>query len=279
MAGDWIKIEHALPNKPEVMAMAEELGISELEVVGHLVCFWTWVDQNLSEKCPAVSGTKRGLDRVAGRTGFAQAMINAGWLNVENGLIEIPNYEVHLSQTAKARSVEAKRKQKQRLKMSQDVPDKNGTYPGTEKRREEKSNTKKTPLPPSGEVQEKQPFVTVEDLTFPPSLDNPESREAFGEWLAYKRERRQGYKNPGFASKLLAEFGRDGPLVLRAAVDYSIGRNYQGLVRPESQHAKPSTEQRQLSELDKAIRRTEQEIRDAESSVPAGEGVPRLPAG
>jgi hypothetical protein len=142
MAGDWIKIEHALPNKPEVMAMAESLDISEWEVVGHLVCFWTWVDQNMSAECPVVSGTIRGLDRVAGRTGFAEAMIGVGWLQLEDGKAKIPNYDDHLSQSAKSRSLEAKRKRLSRKKtgqMSGYVRDKNGTETGLEESREEKN--------------------------------------------------------------------------------------------------------------------------------------------
>ena len=78
MAGDWIKVEHGLSNKPEVMQLAEMLGVSELEIVGHLVLFWTWVDQNLSPECPVVRGTSSGLDRVSQRDGFAKAMISVG---------------------------------------------------------------------------------------------------------------------------------------------------------------------------------------------------------
>lgn len=152
MAGDWIKIEHALPNKPEVMTMADLLEISEMEVVGHLVCFWTWVDQNLSSECPVVSGTFRGLDRVAGRTGFAQAMVDVGWLDLSDGKVTIPNYEDHLSQSAKSRAVEAKRKRMKRTKTGQmsrteadKCPVENREKPALEERREEKNtNTGKS---------------------------------------------------------------------------------------------------------------------------------------
>ena len=149
MAGDWIKIEHALLNKPEVMGMANELGISEFEVVGHLVCFWTWVDQNLSAECPVVSGTMSGLDRVAGLTGFCSAMVDVGWLELTNGEVKIPNYDDHLSQSAKSRTLEAKRKRIKRLEsvqMSGSVRDKCPEnvreIPVQEKRREEKSKKK-----------------------------------------------------------------------------------------------------------------------------------------
>jgi hypothetical protein len=145
MAGDWIKIEHSLPNKPEVMQLASLLGVDELQIVGHLVCFWIWCDQNLSRSCPDVNGTKRGLDRVVGRDGFVDAMVTVGWLGVrDDGTITIPNYDHHLSQSAKTRGNDQKKKQRQRI-LSRSCPDANGTSTGQqggpEKRREEKSNT------------------------------------------------------------------------------------------------------------------------------------------
>lgn len=138
MAGDWIKIEHALPDKPEVMSIASDLGISEEAVVGHLVRFWSWVDQNMSRSCPAVSGTISGLNRVAGRDGFAEALINVGWLRFNMGKVEIPNYDDHLSQSAKSRSLESKKKKRQRSRCCPDnVPVSSGQK--LDQRREEKS--------------------------------------------------------------------------------------------------------------------------------------------
>lgn len=143
MAGDWIKIEHGLLNKPEVMLLADALDVSHFEAVGHLVAFWLWVDLNLSPSCPQVKGTKRGLDRVAGRDGFADALVSVGWLRIEDDLISIPGYEIHLSKSAKERAKGQKKKASQRSKVSPNLSpttgDKNGTEGGTreEKRREE----------------------------------------------------------------------------------------------------------------------------------------------
>ena len=140
MAGDWIKIEHALPDKPEVMELARLMGIDEMSVVGHLVCFWSWVDQNLSPDCPSTSGTKRGLDRVAGRDGFVDAMVSVKWLAFDGQKVTVPNYDHHLSQSAKKRAFEARKKGRQR-NMSRKCPDTEGTESGQragpEKRREE----------------------------------------------------------------------------------------------------------------------------------------------
>lgn len=149
MAGDWIKIEHGLLNKPEVMLLADALDVSHFEAVGHLIAFWLWVDLNMSPSCPQVKGTKKGLDRVAGRDGFADALISVGWLDIESDMISIPGYEVHLSKSAKERAKGQKKKASQRSKVSPNLSpttgDKNGTQGGTreEKRREDIT------LPPS----------------------------------------------------------------------------------------------------------------------------------
>lgn len=140
----WIKVEHSLPGKPKVMELAELLGVEADTVVGHLIRFWIWVDQNVSRNCPGFGGTIAGLDREAGRTGFCDAMIKVGWLTLQDGRFEIPDFDDHLSQSAKTRADEAKRKQNQRLSRSErdnsgtNVPPATGRQGGPEKRREEK---------------------------------------------------------------------------------------------------------------------------------------------
>jgi hypothetical protein len=155
MAGDWIKIEHGLPMKPEVMRMADILGIDEMAVVGHLVCFWCWVDQNLSRECPVVIGTKRGLDRAAQRDGFVDAMLAVGWLDMEgDGKWSVPNYEHHLSKSAKSRALDSRKKKVTRSAghLSATCPDARGTKLGQardkigtreEKRREDNSHAER----------------------------------------------------------------------------------------------------------------------------------------
>ena len=142
MAGDWIKVEHSLPTKPEVLQLADLLDISEATVVGLLVGFWIWVDTNVSESCPVVYGTMSRIDALVGHDGFSEAMATCGWLSITGDQLRIPGYEHHLSQTAKQRGVEARRKQKQRRTMSHNVrdicPDVSRTKTGPEKRREEK---------------------------------------------------------------------------------------------------------------------------------------------
>jgi hypothetical protein len=188
----WIKIETSLPRKPEVMQLADILGIDEFAVVGHLVCFWSWVDENVSQECPAVNGTKRGLDRVAGRDGFAAAMVAVGWLQMDGNEISIPHLDYHLDHSAKTRATEQRKKAKQRAKpsVSRTCPDADGTTSGTaqgqkggpEKRREEKSIVvipeSARPLQATPETQEPQQPQSPEAplATLPATIPRPSFR-------------------------------------------------------------------------------------------------------
>ena len=83
MAGDWIKIQHVTPDKPEVWQMAASLGIDADAVVGKLVRVWVWADQqSVDGTCHAASVTKALLDRMVSVAGFSIAWLQrAGCLN------------------------------------------------------------------------------------------------------------------------------------------------------------------------------------------------------
>ena len=130
MAGDWIKIEVALPDKPEVWAISEELDMEPDAVVGKLIRVWSWFDTHTtSGNAPSV--TKRLLDREVGVTGFTNAMQKYGWLVQTDAGITMPNFDRHNSKSAKNRALGQKRTQKHR-----NAPNVTSALP--EKRREEK---------------------------------------------------------------------------------------------------------------------------------------------
>ena len=137
MAGDWIKIQHALPDKPEVVKMAAELGIDQDAVTGKLVRLWIWADQQ-SVNGNGLSVTETFLDRVTFVTGFAQALRSVGWLEGEDGALSLPNFGRHNGTTAKTRANGQKRTELSRSRNAASV-----TEPLAkalpEKRREEKS--------------------------------------------------------------------------------------------------------------------------------------------
>ena len=135
MAGDWIKVEKATTRKPEVLRIAEILKVHPDYAFALCVRFWMWCDDHLT------SGHVKGvtvftLETVFGHTGFVDALLEVGWLQAREGALVVPNFERHLSESAKARALSGERKRKQRVpKMSRSHRDKNGTR--EEKRREE----------------------------------------------------------------------------------------------------------------------------------------------
>lgn len=147
MAGDWLKVEVATPDKPEIWLIAEALQIDPDAVVGKLFRVWAWFDQQ-TENGNAPTVTKMLLDRKVGVTGFCDAVIQAGWME-EKGSLILPNFDRHNGQTAKNRALTAKRVKKHKETNAKgndgsvtEVTDE--TLPKEEKRREEKKGNNKS---------------------------------------------------------------------------------------------------------------------------------------
>lgn len=138
MAGDWIKVEHTTPDKPEVMRMAKRLGVEPERVCGHLLRVWSWADQQ-SLNGHALNVTEEDIDRVARHAGFATAMRDVGWLLGFDGTISFPKFDRHNGETAKKRALAAERKRKERASESQESHAERVTR--EEKRREEIKET------------------------------------------------------------------------------------------------------------------------------------------
>lgn len=141
MAGDWIKIEHTLPDKPEVISMASALKIDQDSASGKLLRVWIWADQN-SVDGEGIDITCAFIDRLAGKRGFAESMRKIGWLVGDDGCISFPGFERHNGSTAKARAETNRRVAKSRSgnrKNVTPVTEKTLQKPLPEKRREEKS--------------------------------------------------------------------------------------------------------------------------------------------
>jgi hypothetical protein len=109
MAGDWIKVECSTPDKPEVIGIADRLGLLPQHALGSLFMVWRWFDQH-TENGNARCVTTLTVDRLSGVTGFAQAMIDVGWLVVnDDGTLTLPGFCRHNGKTAKTRANTANR--------------------------------------------------------------------------------------------------------------------------------------------------------------------------
>jgi hypothetical protein len=146
MAGDWIKVQTSLLDKPEVFRISNIVGQNRYEVVGRLLQFWSWIDAHTSTGRD-IALTDSDIDVLISCTGFAAALRSVKWLQGRDGALEIPNYERHNGNSAKARALEAEAKRLRRMG-DEKCPTNEVENVRPEKRREEKriidnTNTKR----------------------------------------------------------------------------------------------------------------------------------------
>lgn len=136
MAGDWIKVEKATARKPEIFGIASKLGIGLDAAFGACVRFWFWCDDQMTDG-NARCVTSSLLDDAIGVTGFADALISVGWLEVRSGSLQVPHFDRHLSESAKNRALSRKRTAKARTQQRDKCNGDGVTDALPEKRREE----------------------------------------------------------------------------------------------------------------------------------------------
>lgn len=144
MAGEWIKVEAATADKPEVLRMARLLKIDRDAVFGKLTRLWAWFDSN------SVDGVVDGvvdadIDRICYCEGFAAACVAVGWLKYDADAerASLPNFERHNGETAKQRALKNRRQANWRKSVDAAVDTPPSTKASTreEKRREEEKHT------------------------------------------------------------------------------------------------------------------------------------------
>lgn len=157
MAGDWLKVEAATPDKPEVFAITALMGWDDPDLtVGKLFRLWRWFDQHtLSGNADNV--TSALLDRIVGVPGFCSAVEKVGWLVVTDRGVELPQFDRHNGKTAKTRALTAKRVAKHKDTMPKSNDEGNGAIvtsplPREEKRREDISTDRSSQTPPLAAV-------------------------------------------------------------------------------------------------------------------------------
>lgn len=147
MSGDWMKIEVALPEKPEVWQIAGILRTDADAVVGKLFKVWRWFDTHTVDG-NALGVTYSLIDSIVSVTGFGEAMALVGWLEQDGSILRLPHFDRHNGKTAKNRALTAKRVAKSKEKGNAKGNDDSVTsaLPREEKRREEE----RASLPPDG---------------------------------------------------------------------------------------------------------------------------------
>ncbi len=158
MSGDWIKVQHVTPDKPEVFRIASHLNLDPDTVVGKLLRVWIWADQQ-SHKDDAPGVTVALIDHVARVTGFGDAMQSVGWLVEDGDGLRFTNIQRHIAESAKRRALTRNRNEIYRRKSDGGVTqassqESHDSVNREEKRREDNTHTPaKRFVPPTvGEV-------------------------------------------------------------------------------------------------------------------------------
>ncbi|CAE6958933.1 hypothetical protein [Paraburkholderia domus] len=104
----WLKIDTITPDKPEVWAMSELLGLDRDAVFGKLFRVWVWFDEH-TRNGNAAYVTTALIDNIAGVENFAKAMIEVRWLHAEKDGVSMPHFDRHNGKSAKKRALTARR--------------------------------------------------------------------------------------------------------------------------------------------------------------------------
>ncbi|MEI7407937.1 DnaT-like ssDNA-binding domain-containing protein [Pectobacterium aroidearum] len=168
MAYEWIKVEVITPDKPEIYQLAEILSIDPDSVLGKLIRLWSWADQQTIDgnaNGNATSVTKNAIDRITFFPGFADALLQVGWLKVEGNTLMFPNFERHNGKSSKKRTLSNRRVTEHRKKPSNGNANSNA---------ESVTSAFQKTLPEEEleeEVKDKTPHITHEE-NLPPAGNN-----------------------------------------------------------------------------------------------------------
>lgn len=218
MAGDWLKIEHALPDKPEVVQMAGLVNVDQDAIAGKLLRLWIWADQQTVDG-NALTVTEVFIDRITFCPGFATALRTVGWLTGDDGQLEIPNFHRHNGQTAKKRANTSKRVKASRSRNADsNAPTVTPALP--EKRREE----------------------SLSGITIPPNLDRPDVIAAVAEWKSHVSTNHNKLIPDDSPQEqalwsTLNRFG--GPDIVIEQIELSMSSDWANVKKPESPGDQP----------------------------------------
>jgi len=194
VAGDWIKIRVDLSDDPAVFMLSDILGLDCPTLVGHLVMFWSWMDRHTSDG-KAIKLTQNVIDKKIGVQNFAVALRKVGWLCGEDMALELPNFERHNGDSAKARALESEAKRLRRGSKDAATPEpekhpENAVGQVSDKTRAERPTREEKRREEKKELQDQNPSVLTDDggdRKKPPAVPKPELITKRGRKLVGKK--------------------------------------------------------------------------------------------
>lgn len=247
MASNWIKLEVITPDKPEIFRLAEILNIDPDAALGKVIRFWVWADQQTIDgnaECNARGVTKSAIDRITFMSGFADALIQVGWLVESYGLLTLPNFERHNGKSSKKRALTNERVTKVReVKRKSNAGSVTQTDQKAlpEEEEEEDVNTDLS-LNPSHQKRASKKFEPL-SVSLPDWLPGSLWRE----WVEFRRALRKPIRTEQGANGAIRElekFLQQG-FTPEQVIRHSIANEYQGLFAPKG--VRPETPLRQVN--------------------------------
>lgn len=108
MSAGWIQIDALTPDKPEIYLISEILNIEPDAVLGKLVRLWIWADlHTINGNTSCI--TCRLVDRIVFMPGFAEALIQVGWLKENHCCLSLTDFKRHNPLSSKARALREKK--------------------------------------------------------------------------------------------------------------------------------------------------------------------------
>lgn len=263
MAGDWIHFDKSLPHKPELLRIAAAAGVSRGDALLALILLWSWADSHSEDgRLPVTDVTLLSQVCHGVPVTFWRHVVDAGWLVVGEGYVEIPNFDRWMGRSAKKRLNACRRQQRSRRNRP----------PVTRKSRAKCDNgvTGAQPGRDESVTRVEKSRVDIKNPPYPPQLDTPEFRAAWSDWAAHRKG--IGHPlTPEAARRQLKALAEMGPARALAALDHSIRQGYRGVFEPAAPRGLPPAPPPAESDAEAAARlRREREREAAERAAARG---------
>ena len=232
----WLKWNCGLTRKREILIMASALSMRPVYVAAHFMLVMEWADGETD------TGDIAGLpvsvlDEYAQCSGFGQAMVNVGWVEVYYGGFRFTNYERHNGTSTKKRLAAASRQNRKRdretaLQESRPKRDKSHTKSVTSSSLLSSSlisSDSSVSESQEGESEGKPKRKHELEPDWPPTHNRPDVCEAWTEWIAYRKERGiQPYKPRGLKAAVTT-LTQYPPEAIVWAIRQSMANTWTGL--------------------------------------------------
>jgi hypothetical protein len=125
----WIKWVKGLSRKKKTIQVAGLLGVDRHSAAGRLMDVWEWADENIADPdgngdgvVPIAPGQMSPLiDELSGTPGLADAMLTVGWLRFDDDQTVFPDWGRNNGESTKKRLAEARKKEKQRARQTNET--------------------------------------------------------------------------------------------------------------------------------------------------------------